>query len=59
MSDIHEAPDENEISYPDAVEDQAEFQGLVEEKDGDFQEAVDAKKAGEEPEEKRPNPSMP
>ena len=59
MSDIHEAPGDNEISYPDAREDQAELQGLVDEKDDDFQEAVDAQQEGEEPDEPRRNAAMP
>jgi hypothetical protein len=59
MSDLHEEPDDDEILHADAVEDQADFQGLVEEKDGDYQAAVDAHQRGEEPEEDRPNPSMP
>ena len=59
MSEIHEEPSESELSYPDAREDQSELQGLIEEKEGDYQEAVDAQQEGEEPEDPRPNPSMP
>jgi hypothetical protein len=59
MSDIHEEPTEDEITYPDAREDQAEFQGLLDEKDDDFQEAIDAQRRGEEPDEDRPNAAMP
>jgi hypothetical protein len=59
MSDIHEAPGPDEISYPDSREDQAELQGLVEEKDDDFQEAVDAQQEGEEPDEPQRNAAMP
>jgi hypothetical protein len=59
MSDIHEEPKDSEISYPDSREDQAEFQGLLDEKDDDFQEAVDAKQKGEKPDDNRPNAAMP
>jgi hypothetical protein len=59
MSDIHEAPGDDEISYPDAREDQAEYQALVEEKDGDVDEAIEAQQEGEEPDEPRRNASMP
>lgn len=59
MSDIHEEPTEGEITYPDAREAQADLQGLLDENDGDFQEAVDDQLDGEEPEEPRRNAAMP
>lgn len=49
MSEIHEEPGPDEITYADTREQQAEFEGLLAEKDGDFQEATDAQLAGEEP----------
>lgn len=59
MSDLNEEPTDDEITYPDAREDQADFQALVDENDGDFQEAVDEHQSGEEPEDPRRNASMP
>jgi hypothetical protein len=59
MSDIHEAPGDDEISYPDSREAQADYQALVEEKDGDVDEALEAQREGEEPDEPRRNASMP
>ncbi|MGY6502777.1 MAG: hypothetical protein ACXIVQ_18010 [Acidimicrobiales bacterium] len=59
MSDPMREPTEDEITYADTREDQAELQGLIDEKDGDYQEAVDAKEEGEEPDEPRRNASMP
>ena len=59
MSDIHEEPTDDEITYADAREAQGDLQGLVDENDGDYQEAVDEQMAGDEPDEPRPNASMP
>lgn len=59
MSDPTREPTEDEITYADTREDQADLQGLVEEKDGDFQEAVDAQMEGEEPDEPGRNAAMP
>jgi hypothetical protein len=41
--------DPKRFTYHDADREQADFEGLLEEK-GDFQEAVDADRRGEEPE---------
>ncbi|QGG93902.1 hypothetical protein [Actinomarinicola tropica] len=49
MSDINEPPRDDEMTYAEGREKQAEFEGLVEEKDGDVQAATDAQLAGEEP----------
>jgi hypothetical protein len=43
-------PRDREVTYHDADREQAEFEGLLEEKD-DFQEAVDADLRGERPRE--------
>jgi hypothetical protein len=59
MSDPTTEPTADEITYADTRDDQAEFQGLVEEEDGDFQEAVDAHQDGKDPEDPNVNPSMP
>lgn len=59
MSDPTREPTDDEFTYADAREDQADFQGLIKEKDGDYDEAVEAHLDGEEPEEPNTNASMP
>lgn len=49
MSDTNDNPIDPDTSYPESREKQSEFEGLLEEKDGDFQAATDAQLAGEEP----------
>lgn len=49
MSEIHEEPGPDETTYAETREQQAEFEGLLAEKDGDAQAATDAQLAGEEP----------
>ena len=58
MSDFCEEPKEDEVTYPDAREEQGDLEGLVEENDGDFQQAVDDHYEGEKPEGPRPNPGV-
>ena len=48
-------PGKDEITYRDTEEAQADLEGLIEEENGDFQEAVDEQLEGEEPDEKRLN----
>ena len=59
MSDPTEEPTDAEITYADTREEQADLEGLIDEHDGDFQEAVDAQQAGEEPDEPRPQMDTP
>ncbi len=58
MSDIHEEPSDDEITYPDAREAEGNLHGLVEENEGDFQEAVDDQLDGKEAEDSGPNPGI-
>ena len=44
-------------TYADTIEDQAEFEQLLREHDGDFQAAVDAHKRGERPKDPPEAPS--
>ena len=50
----HEPADE-QLTYRDTEEAQADLEGLLEEEDGDFQKAVDDQLDGEKPEEQRLN----
>lgn len=59
MSDPTHEPTDDEITYADSREEQADLQALIDEKDGDYQEAVDAQREGEEPDDPRRNASMP
>lgn len=58
MSDIHEEPGDGEITYPDGREAEADLDGLIEENDGDFQEAVDDQYDGEKPEDPPATPGI-
>ena len=59
MNPKHEPDEDEEITYPETREEQAEFQALLDEKGGDWQEAVNAKREGDDPDEPRPNAAMP
>ena len=52
MSDPTHDPDQ-ETTYAETREQQDDLEGLVDEKDGDFQDAVDAQREGDEPDEER------
>lgn len=58
MSDIHEEPADDEISYVDGRDAEADLDGLIEENDGDFQQAVDDQLDGKEPDEQHPTPGI-